>query len=71
MSFTIELMVVAGIFAAISNLFMRRSIDAGGTTKSYVMIQFFLTFLCSIVIHPVRSGYYAWDHSIAIFGIVA
>ena len=40
----IQLMVFAAIFIAVSNLCMRRSIDAGGTSKAYLMIQLYLSF---------------------------
>jgi len=65
----IQLILIASIFIAASNLFMRRSIDAGGSTKAFLSIQLFLVFLVAILLNPVRSGEYQWSHSIALFGI--
>lgn len=65
----IQFMLVAGIFIALSNLFMRKSIDAGASSKGYVMIQLFVVFLVSVLINPVRTGDYSWSHSMALFGL--
>jgi len=64
----IELILVAAVFIAASNLCMRRSIDGGGTTKAYLVVQLFLVFLVAILIGPVRSGDYHWSPSMASFG---
>ncbi len=64
----VELMIVAGGFIALSNYCMRKSIDAGGSTKAYLMIQLFITFLVSILLNPVRAGDFTWSPSMASFG---
>ncbi len=66
----IQLILVAALFIAFSNYCMRKSIDAGGTTKAFLMIQLFLVFLVAIFLNPVRSGDYHWSHSMALFGMV-
>jgi hypothetical protein len=65
----IQLMVIAGLFIAAANLFFRKSIDAGGTTKVYITIQLFLTFLVAILLGPVRTSNYAWSPCMAGFGL--
>lgn len=64
----IQLILLASLFVAVSNFFMRRSIDAGGSTKAYLMVQFFLICLVAILLNPVRTGNYAWSSSMAAFG---
>lgn len=61
-------MLLAGLFVAGQNFFFRRSIDAGGSSKAYLMVQLFLTFLVAIILNPIRSGNYTWDGSMALFG---
>ncbi len=65
----IQLMLLAGICVAISNLFLRRSIDSGGTSKAYLMLQLGLTVFVMILLGPVRTGNYAWEPSMAIFAL--
>jgi hypothetical protein len=48
---------------------MRRSIDSGGTTKGFLMIQLFIVFLVAILLNPVRSGDYHWSNCMAGFSI--
>jgi len=64
----IQLILIAGLFVAGSNFCMRRSIDAGGTTKAFLMIQLFIVFLVAILLNPVRSGNFEWSSSMAVFG---
>jgi hypothetical protein len=64
----IQLILVAAVFIAASNFCMRRSIDSGGTTKAFLMIQLFLVFLVAILLGPVRSGDFHWSPSMASFG---
>lgn len=64
----IQLMLFAALFVAAQNLFFRRSIDGGGTSKAYLMVQLFLTFLVAILLNPVRTGNYEWNVPLAVFG---
>ncbi len=52
----IQFILIAGVFVAASNLCMRRSIDAGGSSKGFLMVQLFWVFLIAILLNPVRSG---------------
>ena len=61
-------MFFAALFVAAQNLFFRRSIDGGGTSKAYLMVQLFLTFLVAVLLNPVRTGHYEWNMPLALFG---
>lgn len=61
--------LLAALCVALSNLFMRRSMDAGGTTKSFLVIQMFIAFLVAFLIGPVKTGSYAWNAPIILLGL--
>jgi hypothetical protein len=63
--------LIASSFVAASNLFMRRSIDAGGTTRAFLVIQMAIGFLVAFLIGPVKSGLYEMNGSIAVLGLGA
>jgi drug/metabolite transporter (DMT)-like permease len=60
---------LAALFAAASNLFMRRSIDAGGTTKAYLVIQMSIAFLLAVLLGPVASGSYTFHAPLVSLGL--
>lgn len=62
-------MIVAGLCIALSNLFMRRSIDAGGNSKAYLMVQMGLSVVVMILLNPVRTGDYSWNTPVALFAL--
>ena len=66
----IQLMLLAGIYVALSNFCMRKSVDAGGSSKAFLMVQLFLTFIVAILLNPVRSGEYSWSLSMGLFGLI-
>jgi hypothetical protein len=70
MGLGVELMLLAGACVALSNFCMRKSIDAGGSRKSFLVVQLFLTFVVAILLNPVRSGDYTWSPEMALFGLV-
>lgn len=63
--------IFAGSFTAFSNLCMRKSIDNGGTSKSFLMIQLSIAFLVAILLNPVRTGSYEWNMLIVSLGLLA
>ena len=65
------LMLFAGGFISLSNLFMRKSIDHGGTTKGFLIFQMAMAFVVAFLLNPVRTGDYAWNGSIALLGVSA
>lgn len=67
----IVLMIFAAAFVALSNLFMRKSIDQGGTTKGFLIFQMAMAFVVAFLLNPVRTGDYAINPPIIVLGIVA
>ena len=65
----ILLMLFAGGFISLSNLFMRKSMDQGGTTKGFLVFQMAMAFVVALLLNPIRTGNYAWNGSIALLGI--
>ena len=63
------LMITAALFAALQNLFMRRSVDTGGSTNLYVPLQLFVSCLITILLGPVKTGNYAFDPTVVFFGL--
>ena len=61
--------LLAALFIALSNLFMRRSMDAGGTTKGFLTIQMFVAFLVAVLLGPVKTASYAWNGPIILLGL--
>lgn len=50
---------------------MRRSIDAGGSTKAFLVFMELFSLVVAILLGPVRSGHYQWNPQIAIIGLFA
>lgn len=64
----LQLMLLAALFVAGSNLFFRKSLDNGGSSRAFLMVQLFLTFVIAVLLNPVRTGDYAWNFPLAFFG---
>jgi hypothetical protein len=64
-------MIVASLFVAASNFCMRRSIDSGGSSKAFLMIQLSLVFLVAVLLNPVRTGDYTVSGCMITFGLAA
>jgi hypothetical protein len=67
----ILLVIVAGCFTSLSNFCMRRSIDSGGTSKAYLMIQLTFATIVALLIGPIRTQEFAVNGSIAVLGLGA
>lgn len=67
----IALMFIAAVFVSISNFFMRKSIDSGGTTKGFLVFQMAMAFLVALFLNPVRTGQYAINTPIIFLGVGA
>jgi hypothetical protein len=65
----IQLMILAALLVAVSNYCMRKSVDAGGSSKAFLAIQLFIVFLVAILLNPVRTGNYQWSNCMAAFGL--
>ncbi|HSX13444.1 MAG TPA: hypothetical protein VLE96_03380 [Chlamydiales bacterium] len=67
----ILLMIIAASCVALSNLFMRKSIDEGGTTKGFLVFQMAMAFIVALLLNPIKVGNYSINGPIVIFGLVA
>ena len=67
----ILLVLVAGCFASLSNFCMRRSIDSGGTSQVYLMIQLSFATMVALLIGPIRTQEFALNGGIAFLGLGA
>lgn len=62
--------VLAAILASISNFCLRRSIDSGGSSKAYLVVQLTFSFLIMVLLNPVRTGDYQWSGAAVAAGLV-
>ena len=62
--------LLAALFIAGSNLLMRRSIDSGGTTKAFLVIQMAVASLIACLMGPIKTGFYAINPSIVFLGLL-
>ncbi len=67
----VQWMLLAGVFVAASNFFMRKSIDAGGSSRAFLMIQMSIVCLVAILLNPVRTGDFTWSYSMGVFGFTS
>jgi hypothetical protein len=67
----LQLMVVAGVLTALSNFFFRRSIDAGGTSRAFLVIQLSMMSFVAILLNPMRVGNFTFNFEMALYGILA
>lgn len=67
----IFLMILAGACIALANLFMRKSIEYGGSAKGFLVFQMLLAFCVALLLNPIRTGQYACNSSIVGLGIIA
>ncbi|MCH9633771.1 MAG: hypothetical protein S4CHLAM7_05040 [Chlamydiae bacterium] len=61
----------AAFLCAINNLFLRKSIDAGGSSKGFLVTAMSFAFAVAVYLGPVRTGFFAWSNAIALIGLVA
>ncbi len=61
---------LAAFFASTSNLCMRKSIDYGGTTRAFLMIQLSVAFLVALLMNPIRSFSFSLSYPMVFFGLV-
>jgi drug/metabolite transporter (DMT)-like permease len=62
--------LLAALFIAGSNLFMRRSLDSGGTTKVFLVIQMAVACAIAFLMGPVKNGSYSINLPIAMIGLL-
>ncbi len=62
--------LLAAVLVSISNFCMRRSIDSGGSSKAYLVVQVTCSFLIMILLNPVRTNDYAWGWQAVNLGLI-
>lgn len=62
--------LLAGLFASSSNYCMRRSIDTGGSSSVYLVVQLSFSFLVMILLNPVRMHDFGWDNTVLTLGLM-
>lgn len=62
---------LAAVFAAASNLFLRRSLDAGGTVRSFLVIQMGVALLAALLAGPLKAGEWNLPLSTSLLGLLA
>lgn len=65
----IFLVLIAAAFCAGSNFCMRRSLDRGGTTRAFLVMQMSIACLVSILVGPIRTGQFSLNSSMLILGV--
>ncbi len=49
---------------------MRKSIDAGGSSKAFLVTAMAFACVISVCLGPIRTGFFAWNNTIAVIGLV-
>ncbi|MCB1180576.1 MAG: hypothetical protein KDK55_00955 [Chlamydiia bacterium] len=62
--------LLAGLFATTANFCMRKSIDAGGSTRAYLLVQMTFSFFVMIALNPFRTGNFAWSWPTVYLGLI-
>ncbi len=66
----ILIILLAACLASTSNLFMRKSIDSGGSTRAFLVFQLGLSLVVAVFLNPVRTGHYTFTAPSALMGLV-
>lgn len=60
--------VLAALVVALSNLCMQRSIDAGGSSRTYLVFQLFAAFFTVSLLNPIRAGQFTLHFPTLLLG---
>lgn len=61
----------AGAMIALSNLFMRKSIDGGRSVKGFLVFKLSVGGFFAVLLNPCLSGNYTFSAPIAYFGLIS
>jgi hypothetical protein len=61
--------MLAALFIAGANLFMRKSLDSGGTTKVFLVIQMGVAAFVAFLMGPIKTGSYVINLPIVVLGL--
>lgn len=64
------LMLFSGVLVGLGNYFMRRSMDAGGDSRSYILIQLFLSAIWTITTGPLANMEFSTTTPTLIYGVL-
>ena len=64
-------MLLAALCAALTNYFMRKSIDSGGTTRAYLAIQMSVALLIVVFLGPIKNPGTSLNLQICFLGIIS
>lgn len=67
----ILLALIAGLFIPLTNLTVRKGVDAGGDAKAYFVFQMLTSFVLAMLLGPIRKADFSIPLSTALLGIVA
>lgn len=70
-SFALPLAFAAGSCTALANLCMRRSIDVGGNTNGYLLVQLLISAFVAIWTNPIQNESYDIDATTMALGVLA
>lgn len=68
---SIVLAFVAGLLVSCSNIFMRKTIDRGGTVKAFLVFQMLAACVVSTFLHPICHHHYQVSWPVIVLGAVA
>jgi multidrug transporter EmrE-like cation transporter len=62
---------IAALFVPITNLFLRKSVDAGGNAKAFFVFELGVSCLLAMLMYPVATCQYRFDWPVILMGAVA
>ncbi len=63
-------MIISGVFGALSNLCMRKSMDAKGSVFAFFFFQLLLTFIVCCIACPIRTNCYSINLYTILIGLL-
>lgn len=61
----------AALLAALNNLSMRKSIDAGGSSKGFLVSSMAFALFISVLLNPIKAGIYKGSLILSLIGLIA
>lgn len=65
----LSLMVLSAVFAAISNLCLRKHLDRYNTPQFFILVYLSLTFVVTLWLYPIRGGHYSCGWATLLLGV--
>lgn len=61
---------LAGISGSIFSYAMRKSLDGGGSSRSFTFVQLLISFVMALFLGPIRNQHYEWNGLMALTGFL-